>query len=148
RAADDAGSVGASNNARMRLYVRRLRAGGAELPTEFLDDLKRALARYGVDSLDYSVPLERAVLRLFASQLNPELRFRLVRALLKRVGQLSEASFELDRDPDLRLALSSMAQMRGQLPDDVADAAIDAAYTIFQRPELNRQAERTSRGVE
>ncbi|MCA9641069.1 MAG: biotin attachment protein, partial [Myxococcales bacterium] len=38
--------------------------------------------------------------------------------------------------------------MRGQIPDDVADAAIDAAYTIFERPELSRQAERTSRGVE
>ncbi|MGE0322333.1 MAG: carboxyl transferase domain-containing protein [Polyangiaceae bacterium] len=148
RAADDAGSVGASNNARMRLYVRRLRAGGAELPTEFLDNLKRALGHYGVDSLDYSVPLERAVLRLFASQGNPELRFRLVRALLKRVMQLVDAGFELDRDADLRLALSSMAQMRGQIPDDVADAAIDAAYTIFERPELSRQAERTSRGVE
>ncbi len=148
RASDESGSVGASNNARMRLYVRRLRASGAELPPEFLEQLKRALAHYGVASLDYSVPLERAVLRLFASQLEPELRFRLVRALLKRVMQLAELGFELERDADLRVALNSIFQIRGQVPDDVSDAATEAAYTIFERPELNRQAERTSRGVE
>src|SRR5690606_13552129 len=95
-----------------------------------------------------SVPLERAVLRLFASQLEPELRFRLVRALLKRVMHLAELGFELERDADLRAALGSIFQMRGQVPDDVSDAAIEASYTIFERPELNRQAERTSRGVE
>lgn len=148
RAADDSGFVAASNNARLRFYVRRMRVEGAELSEEFLEQLRRALAHYGLSSLKYCEALERAVLRLFASQLRPESRFRLVRALLKRVMQIGALGFDLERDADLRLALTSVGTMRGQVPDDVADAAIDAAYTIFERPELSRQAERTSRGVE
>jgi acetyl-CoA carboxylase carboxyltransferase component len=38
--------------------------------------------------------------------------------------------------------------MRGLLPDALADRAIEASYTIFEGPELERQAEQTTQEVE
>jgi acetyl/propionyl-CoA carboxylase alpha subunit/acetyl-CoA carboxylase carboxyltransferase component len=138
-----------SNNALMRLFVRRLRAEGSGLPERFLGLLKRALSHYDeVQSLEYSGSLERAVVRMFASQLVPEPRFRLIQAIIRRVIELSAAGVALDGDAGLRSALVDIAAMRGHVPNALADIAIEAIYLIFQRPQLDRAAERTSQQVE
>ena len=72
-----AGELGVSNSARLRMFVRRIRAGGAGIAPEFLELVRRALAHYGVARLEHSDALERAVLRLLATQRSRELRHRL-----------------------------------------------------------------------
>ncbi|HEX2880463.1 MAG TPA: biotin carboxylase N-terminal domain-containing protein, partial [Polyangiaceae bacterium] len=134
QATSGSGEVEFSNNARMRIFVRRMRAGGAGLPEEFLDDVRRALGHYDYDvsGLKYGDPLERAVLRLFATQLNPDLRSRLILAILRRVTALSEASVVVANDPELRQTLTRIAALRGQVSDQLADATTDATYRIFE----------------
>src|SRR5262249_61607185 len=87
------GSVGAelgiSNSARLRMFVRRIRAGGAGIAPEFLDLVRRALAHYGVSNLAHSDALERAVLRLLATQRPDELHDRLLLAVLRGVTRLA-----------------------------------------------------------
>ncbi len=140
--------LGPSPNAQLRTFVRRMRAGGSGLSEAFLTKLRQALAHYGVGDLEYSDDLERVVLRLFTSQNNPALRFRLISAILQRVIGLVEAGFDLSGDSQLRDALWRIAALRGHVPDSVADAAVSAGYRIYERPELERAAERTTQRLE
>jgi acetyl-CoA carboxylase carboxyltransferase component/pyruvate/2-oxoglutarate dehydrogenase complex dihydrolipoamide acyltransferase (E2) component len=142
------GELGPSNNARLRMYVRRVRAGGTGIAEEFLELLRTALLHYEIPSLEPSDALERAVLRILAAQLSSELRDRLVLGLLTRVTALARSGVRLRGDPRLAAALRSIAEMRGGVSHAVADAAIEASYLIFERPEIERQAERTSAQVE
>jgi len=142
------GELGPSNNARLRMYVRRIRAAGAGLAGEFLDVLRRALAHYGISSLEPSDALERAVLRLLASQQIPALRDRLALAMLQRVTALARAGVHLADDRRLEAALDQIAGMRGLLNHAVADAAVEAHYVIFERPQIERLAERTNKEVQ
>ena len=142
------GELGPSNNARFRMYVRRLRAEGAGIAEEFLDLLRRALIHFDVHDLTPTDSLERAVLRLFSCQLDPTLRQQLVLGMLHRVAALAESGLVMAPDVDFSDALLRIARMRGLLPDAIADAATEAHYLIFERPELERQAEERSRDLE
>ncbi len=141
------GDLGPSNNARLRMYVRRLRGGGAGISEDFLDLVRAALAHYGVAGLEPGDALERAVLRLFAAQLRPELRDRLSLAMLRRLTELVRAGLDLGDDRRLDAALEQIATTRGLVSNAVADAAIEARYVIFEGPEIERQAERTTKQV-
>jgi hypothetical protein len=55
---------------------------------------------------------------------------------------------QLRADAKLAAALRGIAGMRGGVSHAVADAAIEASYVIFERPEIEREAERTSEQVE
>jgi acetyl/propionyl-CoA carboxylase alpha subunit/acetyl-CoA carboxylase carboxyltransferase component len=142
------GELGPSNNARFRMYVRRLRAGGAGIAQEFLDLVKRALSHYGIVDLAPSDALERAVLRMLSSQVEPTLRRALVHGMLHRIAELAESGVDLSDEPRLRDALDRIARMRGLLPDAIADLAIDARYLVFERGELERQSEQSSKALE
>jgi acetyl/propionyl-CoA carboxylase alpha subunit/acetyl-CoA carboxylase carboxyltransferase component len=142
------GSREPSNHARLRMYVRRIRAGGAGITEEFLDLVRAALRHYGIEGLEPSDALERAVLRLLASQLSPELRDRFALAILRRVAALARAGVHLGDDRDLAATLGRIAGMRGLLSHSVADAAVEAGYVIFEQPEIERQAERISKELQ
>ncbi len=146
-AASVSGELGPSNDARLRMFARRVRADGAGIAEEFLALVRGALAHYGVANLEHSDALERAVLRLLASQQQPELRDRLARAMLRRTAALARRGVQLGDDGRLARALDGIAGMRGLLSNAVADAAIEARYVIFEGPEIERQAERTSKQV-
>ncbi|MEY4545229.1 MAG: hypothetical protein RL685_1424 [Pseudomonadota bacterium] len=132
-----------SNNAQLRTFVRRMRAAGSGLDDTFVAKLKAALVHYGINDLDYTDLLEIAVLRMFAAQATPELRFRLAGAVLQRVLALVDAGLDFRGDEKLEAALTRIASLRGQVPDAVSDAANSATYRIFQRPELEHAAVRT-----
>ena len=142
------GDLGPSNNARFRMYVRRMRAEGAGIAPEFLDLVRRALWHYGIHELTPSDGLERAVLRMLASEREPSLRQRLVLGMLHRIAALSESGVDLGAQNELRDALRRITRMRGLLPDTVADAASEAHYLIFERPELEREVEQSSKDLE
>ncbi len=137
-----------SNNALMRLFVRRLRANGSGLPERFLDVLKLAVAHYdGVVALNYSPAMERAVVRMFASQLEPEHRFSLIRAIVRRVVALSRR-VDLSGDSELKATLQGLISLRGHVPHSLADACVEASYVVFQRPLLDAAAARTQQKLE
>jgi len=142
------GEVGPSNSARLRMYVRRIRAGGAGISEEFLALVRAALGHYGVSSLDHSDALERATMRLLATQHTSAMRQRLALALLRRVTDLAHSPLPLASDRALESALARIAGMRGLVSDAVADAAADASYLIFERPRMERLADRTSSELE
>ena len=134
------GEDGPSNAARMRTLARRIRAAGAGIAEEYLELARRALVHYGVSELVHGVPLERAVLRMFASQRAPALRHRLVSALLRRTLALVSAGVDLGRDEALRSALREIVGLRGRVPDAVADLAEEVRWTVFDGPALELQA--------
>ncbi len=142
------GEVGPSNSARLRMFVRRIRAGGAGISEEFLALVRAALAHYDVHALAHSDALERATMRLLATQHTSAMRQRLVLAMLRRLIELAKSPLHLGDDRVLEHALARIAGMRGLVSDAVADAAADASYVIFERPRLERLAERTSTELE
>ncbi|MCP4040096.1 MAG: ATP-grasp domain-containing protein [bacterium] len=142
------GDLGPSNAARFRMFVRRLRASGAGISEEFLDLVRRAMRHYGVSQLDHSDALERAVLRLFASQVETDLRLRLVLAVIRHLTALAEAGIEFEKDRQLSGALIRITRMRGRLSDTLSDAALEANYVLFEKREAERQAEQHSKNLE
>jgi len=147
-AASVSGELGPSNHARLRMYARRVRAAGAGIAEEFLELVRRALAHYGIGGLEPSAALERAVLRLLASQEQPELRDRLALACIQRVHALALRGEKLGHDRALADALDEIARLRGLLSHAVAEAAIEARYVLFERPEIESEAERTSQQLQ
>jgi len=142
------GELGPSNAARLRMFVRRLRAGGAGIAEEFLVLVRHAMAHYGVLDLAPGDALERALLRLFASQRAPQLRRRLVLGLVQRLTAVAKAGRRAGDDAALADALERIAGMRQLVGDALADAAVEARHALFERPAIERDAKRASKEVE
>jgi acetyl/propionyl-CoA carboxylase alpha subunit/acetyl-CoA carboxylase carboxyltransferase component len=142
------GGLGPSNNARLRMYVRRMRAEGAGIAEEFLDLVLGALSHYGISDLTPTDALERAVLRMLSTQFEPELRHSLAMGMLRRVTALSEAGVDLSGDQALAEAIDALIGMRGLLSDAMADSALEARYAVFERREAELQAEQSSKALE
>ncbi|HUI24459.1 MAG TPA: biotin carboxylase N-terminal domain-containing protein, partial [Candidatus Kryptonia bacterium] len=143
-----AGTLRPSNRARLAMYVRRLRAGGAGIAEGFLAMVEKALRHYGVPDLTPTPALERAVLRLFASQRAPELRHRLVLGMVRRIAALAHVGLQPREASALFRTLSRIARLRELVPDALADAAIEAGYVILEGPELQRQTDRMVQRIE
>ncbi|MFN8543973.1 MAG: biotin carboxylase N-terminal domain-containing protein [Candidatus Binatia bacterium] len=141
------GQVGPSNAACLRAWVRRMRAGGAGVGPDFAPLLRAALRHYGVASLAHGDALERAVLRMFATQNTPTLRRLLARVVLCCLTALARAGAPLAGDTSLGQALERIAAMRSLVSDALADAAIAAHAAIFETPRLERRAERAAERV-
>ena len=139
------GAIEPSNDARLRIFVRRLHAGGAGLEAAFLDRLRVALAHYGVEDLADVEPLERAVLRLLACQHTADLRHRLVLGVTRRLQALGRLAPRLRRDRDLAEALSRIAAMRSLVGDALADSALETRHALFDGPRLERRLARAAR---
>jgi acetyl/propionyl-CoA carboxylase alpha subunit/acetyl-CoA carboxylase carboxyltransferase component len=131
----ESGETEPSNLARLRMYVRRLHAEGAGIDPEFLALVRAAVAHYGVDSLRPSDALERAVLRLLATQHTRALRRRLVLGIVRRVSGLHQAGLPLRGEAPLADALARIAELRSLVSDALADAALEATYVIFETPQ-------------
>jgi acetyl/propionyl-CoA carboxylase alpha subunit len=142
------GETGPSNHAQLRAVVSRSAQGGAAISEEFQLLLFRALAHYGVADLEPGETLERALLRLLASQLAPELRRRLVLGSIRRVHALAGSGIHLGDDARLDEALARTAGLRGLVSDALADLALEARYAIFEGPRMLGEAERTTKEVE
>ncbi len=142
------GGLGPSNNARLRMYVRRMRAEGAGIAEEFLDLVRRALSHYGVANLKPTDALERAVLRLLSIQFEPDLRHRLASGMLRRITALVDGGVDLSGDTALLEALDALIGMRGLVTDIMSDAAIEARFAVFERREAELQADQNSKELE
>jgi len=133
------GEIGPSNESQLRAYLRRMRAGGSGVAEGFLALLERALGHYGIAGLTHDDALERALLRLYASQRERASRHRTAAALIRLAEALASSHSELLSDHELRAALSRISRLRGLIPDALADQAIEASNEIFEAPELERR---------
>jgi acetyl-CoA carboxylase carboxyltransferase component/multidrug efflux pump subunit AcrA (membrane-fusion protein) len=142
------GQSGPSNNARLRMYLRRVEAEGSGIDEDFLDLVRAALSHYGVSSLRPTDELRRALLRLLTCQSDKKLRLALVLGVLRRITTLARSGIDMADDDRLARSLNRIARMRPQVTDVVADAALEAAYVVFQQPGIEERAKRSSRSVE
>ena len=142
------GQSGPSNSARLRMYLRRIEAEGAGIDEAYLDLVRAALSHYGVPDLRPTDALRRALLRIMTCQADKKLRLRLILGVLRRITALAEVGIDLSEDDRLARALNRMTRMRPQVTDAVADAALEAAYVIYQQPGIEERARRSSRKVE
>ncbi|HKK52674.1 MAG TPA: hypothetical protein VKA74_13850, partial [Myxococcota bacterium] len=92
--------------------------------------------------------LRRALLRILSCQADKSLRLDLIHGVLRRITALAQSGIFMGDDPRLARALNRIARMRPQVSDAVADAALEAAYVIFQQPGIEERAQRSSERVE
>ncbi len=125
----------------LHAWLRSLDAGAEGLPPRFMAVLHRALAYYGIDSLERTPGLEEACYRLFLSQQRAEIARTAIVAILDRrledadelVGHVSGEFHEvLDR---LAIALESRDPV-------VADLAREVRFRYFDEPVIAEARER------
>ena len=133
------GEPAPSNEAGLRLYLRRLRERGEGLDAGFVAELGRALEHYGQPSLEPSPALERALLRIFAARRSGTLRHDLARASIRRLEALASAGLGLRHERALGHALDRLAALRSTLPEALTDAAAEVRHAIFDAPRLRRR---------
>ncbi len=129
---DFAGSEAPSTEAYLFSYLRMLETQGEGLPPAFMKALRRALAHYGVKTLDRSPELEESLLWIYKSHQRIERQVAPILALLER--RLTHAdAIEKYADESFRSLLDRIIAMtRGQFPS-VSDLARELHYRCFQQ---------------
>ena len=133
------GAQAPSNYAWLRMFVRRARSEGSGVPEAFLDLVRQALLHYDVRALSDVRRVERALLRIFATQKALGRRQQLIMAVLRRFVALVDTGVTLSGDDRVEEALSRIEELRGRVSNAIADAAIEARYVGYEMPDLARQ---------
>ncbi len=118
-------------------YLRMIDTRGEGLPTSFVASLQRALAHYGVRSLERSPRLEETLLWIYkshqrmAQQVAPimavlERRLRNVRVLAPHVGE------------SFRTLLDRMIAMTNGVYPTISDLGREVRYRYFEQPQFER----------
>jgi biotin carboxyl carrier protein len=116
-------------------YLRALHAKGEGLSRTFVDDMKRALAHYGIEDLEPSHPLEEALLWLVKSHSRVEYQIPAVIAILER--HLNEIDPPVrTSDDDFRDLLDRLISVSQGRYAAVADLAQEVRYKYFDKPLL------------
>ncbi len=126
-------------------YLRSLDAARAGLPDQFVRRLERALAHYGVDSLDRTPVLDEAVFRIFLAQQRVAADVQVVLAILDRwIGQPA---------PDAELAGPARAQLERLVRSTqrrfpaVSDVARSVRFRWFDQPQVDAEREQVLAAV-
>ena len=118
-------------------YLRMLETRGQGLPSAFVSALKRALAHYGVRTLDRSPELEESLLWIYKSHQRVEQQIApIVSVLERRLRRVQKAS--LQNDEAFRTLLDRMASMSNGLFPAVTDLAREVRYRYFDQPLFKR----------
>lgn len=126
-------------------YLRNLDAQGAGLPPRFLDKLRRALAHYGISSLQRSPELEESLFRVAISHGRLTLQAPPVLALLERL--LDRTGVSSQREGFRELLDRLVSETQGFEPA-VHDLAREVRYRGFDRPVLLEVRERVYAAAE
>lgn len=136
-----------STEAYLFAYLRTIETRGEGLPTGFVEALQRALAHYGVRSLDPSPELQESLLWIYKShqrveqQVTPvlrilERRLRSVKALAPQAGE------------SFRTLLDRMISMMGGMFPTISDLAREVRYRYFDQPLFERARKQVYEQVE
>jgi len=118
-------------------YLRLLDTRGEGLPPAFVSGLQRALAYYGVRSLDRSPELEESLLWIYKSHQRVEQQIALVLGVLERRLYRVDVS-PLQAQESFRLLLDRMISMTSGLFPAVSDLAREVRYRYFDQPLFER----------
>jgi acetyl/propionyl-CoA carboxylase alpha subunit/acetyl-CoA carboxylase carboxyltransferase component len=144
---DDDSELLQSPREHLHAWLRSLDADAEGLPASFTAQLRRALAYYGIESLDRTAELEAACHRLFLSQQRSGAARSAVLAILDRRLQLAGSLNEQVGD-DFRQALDRLVRaMEGRDPI-VADLARDVRFRCFDEPLIEATRERVYEEME
>ena len=128
-------------------YLRMLDTRGEGLPSAFVSGLQRALAHYGVHTLDRSPQLEESLLRIYKSRQRVEQQIAPVLAVLegrlRRVQKLSPQEGE-----SFRTLLDGMASMTNGLFPSLTDLAREVRYRYFDQPLFEQARKQVYQQVE
>jgi len=132
RVDDPAGGEAPSAEAYLFTYLRMLETRGEDLPPSFVSALQRALAHYGVHSLDHSPELEESLLWIYKSHQRVEQQITVILGLLEgRLGRVEELA---SHDESFRNLLDRIVSVtRGEYPA-VSDLAEELRYRCFDEP--------------
>ena len=118
-------------------YLRMLETRGQGLPPAFVSALQRALAHYGVKTLDRTPELEESLLWIYKSHLRVEQQIapvvRVLEERLRRIQTLSPRAEE-----SFRTLLDRMASMTNGLFPAVTDLAREVRYRYFDQPQFEQ----------
>ena len=118
-------------------YLRMLDTRGEGLPTAFVSGLQRALAYYGVHSLDRSPELEESLLWIYKSHHRVEQQIALVREVLER--RLPRAGAPVPpAEESFRILLDRMISMTNGSFPNLSDLAREVRYRYFDQPLFER----------
>ncbi|HKH46483.1 MAG TPA: carboxyl transferase domain-containing protein [Thermoanaerobaculia bacterium] len=129
-------------------FLRDLDVRGAGMPPAFLHKLRRALAHYGVDSLDRSPEQEESLFRIAVSHQRQPQQAPLVLAVLERLLDRDSPHKDKSDDGELHALLDRLiGETQGREPA-VHDLAREVRWRIFDRPLLLAARERTYAAAE
>ena len=122
-------------------WLRSLDAETEGLPEAFVRNLRRALAYYGIDSLERTPALEDASYRLFLSQKRADAARRAILAILDR--RLEQADQLIGHvGDDFREALDRLVIALDGRDPNVADLAREVRLRYFDEPVIQEATER------
>jgi acetyl/propionyl-CoA carboxylase alpha subunit/acetyl-CoA carboxylase carboxyltransferase component len=127
------GGEAPSTEAYLFSYLRALDAGGDALPPDFLQALQRAVAHYGIRSLDRSTELEECLLWIYKSHQRAEQQIAPILAVLRR--RLAQLNGNLMwADEAFHVLLDRLVSITRELFPGVNDLARELRYRCFEQP--------------
>ena len=118
-------------------YLRMLDTRGEGLPPAFVSALQRALAHYGVRTLDRSPELEESLLWIYKSHQRVEQQIALVLGVLeRRLRRVDDPAPQAEES--FRTLLDRMISMTNGLFPAVSDLAREVRYRYFDQPLFER----------
>ncbi len=118
-------------------YLRMLETRGEGLPPTFVSALQRALAHYGVQTLERSPELEESLLWIYKSHQRVEQQVApVVGVLERRLRQVQTLSPHAEES--FRTLLDRMASMTKGLFPAITDLAREVRYRYFDQPLFER----------
>jgi acetyl/propionyl-CoA carboxylase alpha subunit/acetyl-CoA carboxylase carboxyltransferase component len=136
---DSTGGEAPSAEAYLFAYLRMLETRGEGLPPAFVDALRRALAHYGVQTLDRSPQLEQSLLWIYKSHQRVQQQTAPILSLLeRRLGRVDALGSHLAWDESFRTLLDRMISMTRGLFPAISDLARELRYRCFDQPLFER----------
>ena len=118
-------------------YLRMLETGGEGLPPAFVAALRRALAHYGIASLDRTPQLEENLLWIYKSHQRVEQQIAVVTGILERRVQ-NAVQIATPPDEALRGLFDRLIALSNGVFPAVGDLAREARYRYFDQPFFER----------
>ena len=133
RADHQVGAESPSTEAYLFQFLRVLDIGGADMPAEFIQTLQRALAHYGITSLQRSTDLEEALLWIYKSHQKSDQQIAPVLGVLQR--RLTQAGDHPRWASDnFHTLLDRMISMSRELFPAINDLARELRYRSYEQP--------------
>src|SRR5271166_1534084 len=130
---DEIGGEAPSTEAYLFSYLRMLDTQGEGVPPEFVAELRRAVAHYGVTTLDRSPELEESLLWIYKSHQRVEQQVAPIMGVLRRrLAQME--GMPLPAEEAFRPLLDRMISITRVLFPAVSDLARELRYRCFDQP--------------